>query len=290
MSDTAVISLIAPIILILMMLGMGLTLSVADFSRLTREPKPVLLGISAQVVGLPIIAVLLIQLTGLSGELAVGMLVLAACPGGPGSNTLTFICRGNAALSVTLTALSSCIAIITIPFITNLGLDWYLQTARPLSVTKTLLLVMGITLVPLALGMLSARMMPAFAQKAEPHVRICSIIGLLILVIVIFYRARHQLPEFIDQIGLTVSLLCAVTISVGFLLSKLAKLDHKNQKTIAIEVGIQNSELAIVVANTLLDSAVMAIPAAMYSPVMISASALFVLHYAINKQRLQQVA
>lgn len=270
-----------------MMFGMGLTLTVADFTRLLQQPKGVLVGTCAQLLGVPLMAMLVINISNISAELAVGILILAACPGGPGSNTLAFICRGNAALSVTLTAISSCLAIVSIPLVTNLGLDWYLQTSQSISVVKTVLLIMGVTMLPLILGMGLARAWPHLAKRAEPGIRVGSILGLLVLVAVIFYRSRAQLPQLIDQVGLSVVLLCICTIGLGFAVSKVLALDNRDQKTIAIEVGIQNSALAIVVADRILQSTTMTIPAAMYSPVMITAAALFVLHYAVSRYRLQ---
>lgn len=288
MSDSSLISLVAPLLLIFMMLGMGLSLRVVDFTRLIWQPVPILVGLAAQIIGVPLVAVLLIHMINMQPELAVGFMILAACPGGPGSNILSFICRANPALSVTLTALSSCLAFITIPFVTNMALSGFMQSKQDLSVANTVVLVLFITLVPLMFGMFCSRLAPNFAAKAEPLVRKGSVAGLLILVVLVFYRARNELAGLIEQVGLAVVLLCLLTIGLGFLISRLANLAAKDQKTIAMEVGIQNSALAIVVASNLLENPTMAIPAAIYSPVMITASALFVLHFGFSQFRLQR--
>jgi len=279
MSDISFVSLLAPLILALMMFGMGLSLAWRDFTRLARQPKAVLLGSFLQMVTLPLIALGLVEVLAIRAELAVGMMVLAACPGGPGSNLLAYLCRGNSALSVTLTAISSILAVITIPFVSNLSLDWYLQQQHSISVVKTVSAVLMITLFPIIVGMAVAKSWPALAKRAQSWVKIGSIIFLLILVVTTFYKAKDQLATLIEQIGLAVVLLSIATVIVGFLVSALFKLNNADQKTIAIEVGIQNSALAIVISANILQSNVIAIPAAMYSPVMITVSLLFLLHH-----------
>jgi len=279
MQNSQLLSLIAPLILALMMLGMGLSLTVNDFSRLFIKPKAVLLGVGLQTIALPVTGYFLLIFSGLTAELAVGFMLLVACPGGPGSNLVSYICRGDAALSVTLTAISSLLAVITIPLVVNFSIAEFMQAGHVnISVLKTVLAVLFITLVPLSLGMVIARRFPAFAAAAEQKVKFFSILFLLALVFYTFYKERNHLSELIQQVGLLTILLCILTLLIGFLVSRMLGFNSRIQKTIAIEVGIQNSALAIVVAGSILQSNLMAVPAAMYSPVMISASLMFLLY------------
>lgn len=284
MQNMQVLSLFAPLILAFMILGMGLSLKINDFTRLIRQPKAVVLGLSLQVISLPLLGFLINSVFALSGPLAVGMMILVACPGGPGSNLLTYICRGDAALSVSLTAFSSVFALVTIPLIVNASVLYYMQVDEyDISVVKTLVAVLVITIVPLIIGMFVHNKHPHFTAKVEPKVKVASIVFLLILVVSTFYKSGEELAEFINTMGMPVILLCVSSILMAALVAKIFKLSAAVQKTISIEVGIQNSALAIVVASSLLNSNEMAIPAALYSPVMITASLLFMLHAWFNK-------
>jgi bile acid:Na+ symporter, BASS family len=284
MPISSMLSVAAPIILALMMLGMGLSLKVSDFKRLLLQPKAILIGSSLQLIALPILGYLIVRVLGLEKELAVGFMILVACPGGPGSNLLTYICRGDAALSVSLTGISSMLAVITVPLVVNFAIIEFMQGAEEnLSVVKTVVAVLLITMVPLSLGMVISRLFPSISARMKNTVKYSSIAFLLLLVVSTFYKERSHLPELLSQVGLPTLLLCLLTLTMGFLVSKLFKLSNAIQKTIAIEVGLQNAALAMVVAGSLLNSNAMAVPAAMYSPVMISASLLFMLHAFVTR-------
>ncbi len=277
--DMSGVRLIAPIILAVMMFGMGLSLVFNDFKRIWVQPKAILLGSALQLLLLPIVGYALAKAFALPPVLAVGLMILVACPGGPGSNLVAFLSRGDAALSVSLTAISSLLAVFTIPLVVNFGVSEFMQNnPMEFSAVKTSLLVLIITVIPVTLGMVVARTSPNFSTNCERPVKIISIVFLLLLVVSTFIKARHNLLELIQQVGLPTILLCVVTMLIGYLSAKFSKLDGPACKTIAIEVGIQNSALAIVVATTLLDDAELAVPAAMYSPVMITACMLFLLH------------
>ncbi len=277
--DMSGVRLIAPIILSIMMFGMGLSLVFNDFKRIWIQPKAILLGSALQLLLLPIVGYVLAKAFALPPVLAVGLMVLVACPGGPGSNLVAFLSRGDAALSVSLTAISSLLAVFTIPLVVNFGVSEFMPSnPMEFSAVKTSLLVLIITVIPVTLGMVIARSCPAFDKYCERPVKIISIVFLLLLVVSTFAKARHNLLELIQDVGLPTILLCVVTMLIGYLSAKFSKLDGRACKTIAIEVGIQNSALAIVVATTLLSDAELAVPAAMYSPVMITACMLFLLH------------
>lgn len=283
--DMSGVRLIAPIILSIMMFGMGLSLVFNDFKRIWVQPKAILLGSALQLLLLPIVGYALAKAFALPPALAVGFMILVACPGGPGSNLVAFLSRGDAALSVSLTAISSLLAVFTIPLVVNFSVSEFMQNDEmEFSAVKTSLLVLIITAIPVTLGMVVARSSPKFAACCERPVKIISIVFLLLLVISTFIKARHNLPVLIHQVGLPTILLCVVTMLIGYLSARFSKLDGPACKTISIEVGIQNSALAIVVATTLLNDAELAVPAAMYSPVMITACMLFLLHALLGSK------
>ncbi len=279
MQSFDILNMLAPLVLAFMIFGMGLSLKLEDFYRLVLQPKAVILGLSLQLLFLPLLGFLLNYFFDISGSLAVGMMILVACPGGPGSNLLSYICRGDAALSVTLTAFSSIFSLLSIPLLVSLSVELYLlDNTVSISVAKTISAVMIITIVPLLIGMFIYKRFPTFATRVEPKLKFASIIFLLVLVVSTFYKARNELAGLITVMGLPIVLLCVSSIVIAYIIAKSSRLNSAIQKTISIEVGIQNSALAIVIASSLLNSNEMAIPAALYSPVMITASLLFMLH------------
>ncbi|WNO08509.1 bile acid:sodium symporter family protein [Teredinibacter sp. KSP-S5-2] len=286
MESTSILSAIAPLILALMMLGLGLSLTFKDFQQLSQSPKAVITGTLLQIIGLPIIGFSLTQLFNMPAELAVGLMVLVACPGGPGSNLVSFLCRGDTALSISLTAISSVLAIVTIPLVTSLSYRYFMGAdLAQFSVSKFSFAVLCITLIPILIGILIRHKSSKIAELAEKPVKIGSILFLLLLVGSTFYKERANLPLLIGQSGLPVILLAIVTVLFGFGVAKLLNFNSAIQKTFAIELGIQNGALAIVIAGNFLNSTEMAVPTALYSPVMITLAVLFLVHAGIQPKR-----
>jgi BASS family bile acid:Na+ symporter len=241
-----------------------------DFKRILRDPLAVTLGSLCQIVLLPLIGALIALLIPMQAELAVGLIVLAACPGGPSSNLITYLARGDVALSVTLTAVSSVVTVLTIPLLTNLALSHFLgqSAAFALPIGPTMLQILLITLLPISLGMLIRHRFPSTARRLERHMsRLAS--GLLALIIVLLLlREGDKLPGFLAQVGVAVLLLNLLAMLSGFLASGLFRLPITQRLCIAIEVGIQNGTLAIAITAGLLKNNEMAIPAAVYSLLM----------------------
>lgn len=284
MESTSILSAVGPLILALMMLGLGLSLTAGDFKKLFVSPGPVLWGSALQILGLPIIGFILTQLFSLTPELAMGLMVLVACPGGPGSNMVSYLSRGDAALSVTLTAISSVMAIFSIPIVTIFAYQHFMSgDLQDFSIARTSIAIFLITLVPILVGMIVRNRFPVLADKAKTPVKIGSIAFLLLLVVSIFYKEREKLPMLIGDAGAPVLSLAIVTIAFGFIAGRLLGFSIPVQKTFAIELGIQNGALAIVIADSFLSSSEMAIPAALYSPVMITASLGFLIHAGVTR-------
>jgi len=263
-------SFLLPLALAIVMLGMGLSLVPEDFKRITRDPKAVLVGTVCQVLLLPLIGALITLVVPMQPEIAVGLLVLAVCPGGPSSNLITYLAKGDVALSVTLTAVSSIVTVFTIPLFTNLALQHFLgeSAAIALPIGTTTLQIFLITLLPTAIGMTIRYQFPGTARRLEKQMsRLAA--GLLALVIVLLLvKEGSKLPGFLVQVGVGVFLLNLMATLAGFLAGKVFRLPLAQQICIAIEVGIQNGTLAIAITAGLLNNPDMAVPAAIYSLLM----------------------
>jgi bile acid:Na+ symporter, BASS family len=263
-------AVLLPLALAMIMLGMGLSLVPEDFKRITRYPKAVAVGTVCQILLLPLIGALITRVVPMQPELAVGLIVLAVCPGGPSSNIVTYLAKGDVALSVTLTAISSIITVFTIPLFTNLALQHFLgkSAAIALPIGSTMLQIFLITLLPTAIGMAIRYQFPNIARRLEkPMSRLAT--GLLALIIVLLLvREGSKLPGFLAQVGISVVLLNLLATMAGFLAGKLFRLPLTQQICIAIEVGIQNGTLAIAITAGLLNNSDMAVPAAIYSLLM----------------------
>lgn len=261
-----------PLALFIIMLGMGLGLVPKDFQRVLIQPKGVIFGLIAQLVMLPIVGFLLASLFPLSPELAVGVMVLAACPGGPTSNMLAYLAGGNVALSVTLTAISSLITVFTIPIVVNLSMQSFLGegTALQLSFLQTVVQIAVITIVPVSIGMLLRRYAPLFSEKAEKWVKWISIFFMALIVFGLLLKERDNVSSYLLQVGWVTLTLNIITMALGYLLASIVKLSHEDATAITCEVGIQNGTLAIAIASapTLLNNPTLSIPAAIYSLVM----------------------
>ncbi|BCL35620.1 bile acid:sodium symporter family protein [Nostoc sp. MS1] len=259
-------NVILPLALAIIMLGMGLSLQLEDFKRVTKYPKAVAIGSVTQIIILPIIGFLIAKFVPMQPQIAVGLVILALCPGGPSSNMVTYLANGDVALSVTLTVVSSIITIFTIPVFANLALQHFLgQTAAiALPVGSTMLQIFLITIVPIALGMYIKRIFPETALRLEKATNRLAIAFLALIILLILIREWSRLPNFIVQVGLGVVILNILAILSGWLVSKLFQLNIPQQICIAIEVGIQNGTLAIAITAGLIKNEDMAIPAAIY--------------------------
>jgi BASS family bile acid:Na+ symporter len=263
-------TIILPVSLFIIMLGMGLTLRPADFKMVILKPKAVVLGLVAQVLILPLLAYGIVLLFGMTGALAVGMMILALCPGGTTSNLYTYLAKGDIALSVTLTSIVSLLAPFTVPLLIVFFMDLFMGQEEhiDLPVLQTIIQLVAITIVPISLGMVINYFNPVMSKKAENPVKIFSSVFLLLIVIGIIVKNLDQMASYIAQVGLATLMLNLTCMFVGYGAAKLAKLNEAQSKAIGIEVGFQNGTLAIVIALTLLKNEEMAIAASTYSIVM----------------------
>lgn len=271
-----------PASLFIIMLGMGLSLRPLDFKLVVIKPKAVVLGLIAQMILLPVLAYLIVIGFGMSGALAVGVMILALCPGGTTSNLYTYLARGDIALSVTLTSVVSLIAPFTVPLLIVffmellMGQEEYIK----LPVLQTIAQLVVITIIPISLGMLIRRYKPELSLKLEKPVKLFSIIVLFVIIAAIVFKNRAHIGDYVAQAGLVTLILNVACMSMGYGIAKLAQLNEAQSKAIGIEVGFQNGTLAILIALTLLENDQMAIAATTYSLIMFMTGGLFawVLH------------
>jgi bile acid:Na+ symporter, BASS family len=267
MESNVLTTVLLPAGLAIVMLGMGLTLLPEDFQRVTRYPKAVAIGLISQLLFLPIIGFLVTSIIPMQPEIAVGLMILALCPGGASSNMITYLAKGDVALSVTLTALSSIVTIFTIPVFGNLSIQHFAgqDAAIALPIGQTMLQIFMITLIPIGIGMWVRHLYPNLAHRLEKTVNRLAIAFLALIIFLLIIKEWSRIPGFIAQVGIGVVLLNVIGMLMGFGFGKLFKLNFAQRICIAIEVGIQNGTLAIAITAGLLNNPDMAIPAAIYS-------------------------
>jgi len=256
--------------LVIVMLGMGLSLTLNDFKRIFVKPKAVLLGLANQIFILPIVGFILASLFSLKPEIAIGIMILAACPGGTTSNLICHLAKGDTALSVSLTAISSLITIVTIPFIINFSLEYFLEQGQiiELPVVKTIVQILGVTIIPVTIGMVIKKYNNAYAEKMEKPVRKASAIVMLIIILGVCFKEKNNLIESFKAAGLVAITLNLLTLFIGYYSAKLLKLSKKSAISIAIESGVQNGTLAITIAILILENNTYAVAPAIYSLLM----------------------
>ncbi len=272
-------SLIVGLCLMLIMLGMGLSLTIEDFRRIIRQPKAVGIGLMNQLILLPLIGLLLVKVLGLSSTIAIGLMILAACPGGATSNLIAHLAKGDTALSVSLTAVASVITIFSIPFIIHLSILEFAGTDEvvELNALQMILQLFMIVIIPVAIGMFIRSMKPDFALRMDKPVRTASGILLAVVTAALIVKERENIIPYFQQAGVATILLNISTIFLGFITAKIAKLDQRQGLSIAIESGIQNSALAMTIATITLSNTSFGIAAAIYTLVMYASAFVIIL-------------
>lgn len=278
MSSDFIKTVLLPVALILIMFGMGLTLRLADFQRVFLSPKAAMTGLVCQLLGLPIIAICLASFFKLPGELATGLVLVALCSGGATSNIISHLAKGDTALSVTLTAVSSVITVFTLPLLLPLVMVHFLAESRVISLpfTATFLRLVFLTLLPLTLGMWLHAARPAFADRMAGKFNVFSIVfvGSVVLVAV---ANEENLVAQIAQAGPAVVALNLCGMALGYGAAKAFHLPSKQGITIAIEAGIQNSAVSLTIALGMLQSTNIATPAVVYSLFMLVSGSFLIL-------------
>ena len=269
MDITSIIGqILLPISLSIIMFGMGLSLVSRDFTRLFTYPKAVLIGLCNQLLFLPLIGFTIVVLFGLNPSMAIGVMIISICPGGPTSNLITQVSRGNIGLSVTLTALASLITVFTIPILLSKFIAYFsgdTDVVIQIPILETMLQILVITVIPVSIGMMIRKRREAFALRMEKPMRTASTVLFVIIFLIIIIANKDNLIQAMKEVGLPTLLLNLSTMGLGYLSAKLFGITGKSQISITIESGIQNGTLAFVIATTMLNNLEMGLPTGAYS-------------------------
>ncbi|QSG83569.1 bile acid:sodium symporter family protein [Acinetobacter indicus] len=274
--DSGIITIMLPLALAIIMVGLGLELTPKDFARVTKHPKAVLVALFCQLVLLVGIAFLLCKILALPPLLAVGMMLLAASPGGSTANLFSYLFKGDLALNITLTAINSVIAALTLPIIVNFAIAHFLQADQSIGLQfSKILQVFGIIIVPVIIGMLIRHYTPRLTEKLNKPLRIFAVIFLILIIIGAIVQERHNILNYIGDIGLATALFCISSLVIGYFVPRLFGINSAQARASAFEIGIHNSTLAMTIALTVMASSTVAMPAAVYSIFMYIFAAIF---------------
>ena len=267
-ATTIITQIFLPISLSIIMFGMGLTLVINDFGRLLIYPKEVIIGLFNQLIFLPLIGFLIILLFDLNSSMAIGIMILSLCPGGPTSNLITQVARGNIGLSVTLTALASLITVFTIPIILSEAITYFsgeTDVVIELPVLQTMLQILIITVIPVSIGMVIRKKNEDFALRMERPMRVASTVLFIIIFLLVMIANKDLIIQAMKEVGLATLLINLSTMTLGYITAKIFGIEGKSQISITVESGIQNGTLAFVIATTILNNVEMGIPTGAYS-------------------------
>ena len=269
---------IAPICLAIIMFGLGLGLTVKDFLRVIKNPKDFIVGFISQIILLPITALILITLITMPIEIAMGVMIIAAAPGGVTSNILTKFAGGDVALSVSLTAVVSLLSILTVPFIIFNAAGYIgIEITREVSMINIAIKMFFVVTVPVILGMIVRSLMTDFIISKTLLIQRLSIILFLIVFISIWVEEWDRIVSFITRAGLVALILNLTMIFMGYYIAKIFASGLAQRKCISLECGLQNGTLAVFVATQLFDEIIYMVPTAAYALIMFLTSIFFVL-------------
>lgn len=270
-------SVILPLSLFLIMLGMGMSLKPIDFHRIIEQPKAILIGFTGQLLLLPIVAAILAIVLKLPAEISIGLMIIALAPGGATSNMFSYLSKGDVALSISLTALISIVTPFTIPLVTAISMNYFMagDTTFEMPIVKTIIQLLVITIVPVTFGMIFRAMWSSIAKKVEAQLKWFSIVFMFVIIALIIIKNSANMLDFFIQAGIATLMLNVIVLYAGYQIAKLSNLPRAQTITISFEIGIQNGSLALVVAGTLIGNEAMMIPAVTYGLLMFVTGAIF---------------
>lgn len=276
MESNLLTAALLPLAIAIIMMGLGLSLTIADFKRIVVYPKAVIIGLVCQMFILPIICFFIAKGFGLSAELAVGLMLLSAAPGGPTANLFSHLSKGDVALNVSLTAVNSILALITLPFIVNFAIAHFMQSDQVVPMQfKKIIEVFAIVLLPVCIGMLMRSKSPSLALKLDKPVKIASALFLVLIILLVVIKERAHVAEYFKEVGVAALIFNVVSIGVGYFVPLLFKLQKKQAIAIGMEIGIHNGTLAIYIALSVIGNSTMSIPPVIYSLIMFFTAGLF---------------
>ena len=265
-----IVTKIAPIALALIMLGLGLGLSTKDFLRILKNPKDFIVGLTCQLILLPIVAYILVSIFNTPIEIAIGVMIIAAAPGGVTSNVMTKFAKGDVALSISLTAVISLISIISVPFIVfnSANLLGATNISDNVTLTGVAIKMAGVVTIPVILGMIIRKFSDNFISSNIKFIE--KITGLLFLVVfaAIWIEERENILSYLSQSGIIVITLNIVMMLIAYFIAKSFATGIEQIKCISLECGLQNGTLAVFVATEMFDELIYIVPTASYALIM----------------------
>jgi BASS family bile acid:Na+ symporter len=265
-----------PLGLAIIMMGLGLSLTPADFKRIFAQPKAIIIGLFCQMILLPFVCYFIAVGFHLSLELAVGLMLLAAAPGGPTSNLFSHVAKGDVALNVSLTAINSLLSVFSISLIVNISIGIFIASGEVIPLQfKKILEVCLIVLGPISLGMFIRSKAPALAEKLNRPVKIASAIFLATIIVLTLFSEKEKLPLYFSSVGIPALLFNILCMVIGYYIPRYLKLEKAQAIAIGMEIGIHNGTLAIFIALSVIGNNIMATPAAIYSLFMFFTAAIF---------------
>ena len=286
MESSALTTIFLPVALGIIMLGLGLSLSVEDFKRVVKYPKVIFIGLFCQMFILPIVCFVIVKGFNLDPELAVGLMLLAASPGGSTANLFSHLANGDVALNISLTAFNSVLSLLMLPLIVNFSLDYFMESGQVIPMQfKKIIEVFAIVLVPVTFGMFIKSWKPIVSEKLDKPVKIISAIFLVLIIISAIIKEKSHIIEYFQQIGFPALLFNVLSLAVGYYLPRILNIGKKQAIAIGMEIGIHNGTMAIFIATTVLNNSVMSIPPAIYSLIMFITAGLF--GYLVNNRKVK---
>ena len=260
-------TVVLPMAVFIIMFGLGLSQRIADFVNVLKQPKAALVGLSAQLIALPLLSFAVALFFKLPPELAVGLMIISFAPSGTTSNLFVNLAKGDVALSVSLTAITALVTPFTIPLFILLAMQYFLGCERAIEIPmlKTIAQLLAVTVLPVAIGMFVLSKWHRAAKRAESPIRIFSVIFLIFIVVAIIVKNRAEMVGFFMQTGAAALTLNILALGLGYGLAKIFNLSQKQAISISYEVGIQNGALALIIAGSIIGNSAMMIPAVTYS-------------------------
>ena len=267
-----------PLAIAFIMFSLGLGLRIPDFTRIFSQPKDIIVGLISQIIILPIIAFIIILIfPSLPPELAVGVMLIAAVPGGATSNMFTSLAKGDVALSISLTAITSLICVITIPFIAINSYEYFMGEYKQISILSKSLELFAIVTIPTIIGMFINIYFNSFAKNIENKAKFISTFLLIIVIFGAILKYQSDVLNYFKQAGLITLILNIVMMLLAFYIGKFFASSRIQAKTFVLECGLQNGTIAIFVADSMFNGGVFLIPAATYSLIMFATSFIYIL-------------
>ncbi len=287
--NMGIITVLLPLALAIIMIGLGLELTLNDFKRVSKHPKAVLIALFCQLVILVGVAFLLCKVLSLPALLAVGLMLLAASPGGSTANLFSYLFKGDIALNISLTAINSVVAAITLPLIMNFSILHFMQENQQITLPLSKIVqVFAIIIVPVGIGMLIRHYAPKLTEKLNKSLRIFAIVFLIAIIALAIFAERQNIATYLTQVGLATAIFCACSLAIGYFVPRLLGISNTQARACAFEIGIHNSTLAMTIALTVMANTTIAMPAAVYSIFMYIFAAAFGFMITRTKQATEQ--